>query len=265
MPKYSKESLGKLLVLIDEICKEEENLWFKESLKNKFHTTDDLHNSEINIKLSSIEKYLKIDGIKIIDYSEIENLSVRNQLFRDCIEMSKYRLGRINDTINFDEYCRYGHMQAEELINYYYNEKFYGNLDYIQEFILKNFSIYKLNNNLKSINQISYYAKLSAFIKAYELEKGPLKATIEFLSSLRNELSHRNSSDINNEDLILRSIKNLNIDVSNSYIDYKKYSKEDLDLFKKGRFIYLKRKQDYDEIIENLNYLKEAIILVLKN
>ena len=265
MAKYSKESLEKLLVLIDEIFKEEENLWFKESLENIFFKKDDLHNSEIKLKLRSIEKYLKIDGVEIIDYSEIENKSVKTQLFRDSVEMSKYRLGKINDTINFDEYCRYAHMQAEELINYYYIEKFYGNLVYVQEFILKNFPIYKINNNLKSLNQISYFSKLSAFIKAYELEKGPLKATIEFLSNLRNELSHRNSSDINNEDLILSSLKNLNIDISNSFIDYKKYSKEDLNLFKKGRFIYLKRKQDYDEIIENLNYLKEAVILVLKN
>lgn len=265
MPKYSRESLEKLLVVIDEICKEEENLWFKESLENKFYKSDDLNNSEVKLKLRNIEKYLKIDGVEIIDYSEIENTTVKNQLFRDCLEMSKYRLGKINNTINFDEYCRYAHMQAEELINYYYNQKFNGNLISIQEFILKYFTIYKINNNLNSLNQISYYSKLSAFTKAYELEKGPLKATIEFLSNLRNELSHRNSSDIINEDSILRSLKNKNIDISSSYIEYKKFSKDDINLYKKGRFIFLKRKQDYEEIIENLNYLKQAIILVLQN
>jgi hypothetical protein len=264
MTKYSKESLEKLLLLIDEICNEEENLWFKKSLENIFFHINDSNNQGIITKLNSIEKYLKIDGVEIIDYSNIKNELVRNQLFRDCIEMSKYRLGKINDTINFDEYCRYAHMQAEELINYFYNEKFYGNLEYVQEFILKHFTIYKINPNLNSLNQISYFSKLSAFIKAFELEKGSLKTTIEFLSNLRNELSHRNSSDINNEDAILSLLKVKGIDISKQYFDFKNSTRDDIDLFKKGRFIFLKRKQDYDEIIENLNYLKQAVILVLK-
>jgi hypothetical protein len=263
MVKYSKESLEKLLFLIDEICNEEEYLWFKNRLAKKYSNKSTIDDSSIHHKINAMEKYLKIDGIEIIDYSEIENEIVRNQLHRDCIEMSKYRLGKINDTINFDEYCRYAHMQAEELINYFYNEKFYGNLDYVQEFILKYVPYYKINNGLSSINQITYLSKLSAFIKAHELEKGILKTTIEFLSNIRNELSHRNSLDINNEDLILSQLKQKNIDVSTSYIDFKK-PKEDLNLFKKGRFIFLKRKQDYDEIIENLNFLKQAVILVLK-
>lgn len=263
MTKYSKESLEKLLVLIDEICNEEENLWFREKLMSKFSNKLTANNSDFIHKINSIEKYLKIDGVEIIDYSKIKNEFVREQLFRDCIEMSKYRLGKINDTINFDEYCRYAHMQAEELINYFFNEKFHNNLDFAQDFIEKYFPIYKRSEKITSLNQINYYSKLSSFLKAYELEKGSLKQTIEFLSNIRNELSHRNSMDIKDEDLILCELKNKNIDVSKSYIDYSNTSKKDLELFKKGRFIFLKRKQDYEDIMTNLNYLKEAIILVL--
>ena len=99
MGKYNKESLEKLLILIDEICKSEENFWFKEALVKKTLISDT--KSDIVIKLRKIEKYLKIDGLEIIDYSEISNENVRRQLFRDSVEMSKYRLGKINDTINF--------------------------------------------------------------------------------------------------------------------------------------------------------------------
>ena len=84
------------------------------------------------------------------------------------------------------------------------------------------------------------------------------------MSNLRNELSHRNSLDATNEDLILSEISNKQIDIKNSFIDFANTSKEDIDLYKKGRFIYLKRKQDYNEINTNLNFLKEAIITVLK-
>lgn len=263
MSKYKKESLEKLLLLIDEICKEEDCLWFKNKLAFKFTNNIITNESDFNHKLNSIEKYLKIDGLEIIDYSEIKNEIVRTQLFRDCIEMSKYRLGKINDTINFDEYCRYAHLQAEELINYFFNEKFSGNLDCVQDFIEKNSKFYKRNEKINSLNQINYLPKQTAFFKAYELEKGPLKPTIEFLNNLRNELSHRNSLDFINEDQILCQLKDKNIEISNSYIDYKNNPKEDVDLFKKGRFIYLKRKQDYKDILTNLNYLKEAVILLL--
>ena len=260
MEKYSKESLEKLLVLIDEICKDEENFWFKGEIEKKYSINDN-HISKAIIK---IEKYLKIDGLELIDYSGIKNELVRSQLFRDSIEMSKYRLGKINESINFDEFGRYAHMQAEELINYFYNEKFYGNLEFVQEYILKYFTIYNVNTNITSLNQISYYSKLSAFVKGYDLEKGSFKSIFEFLSNLRNELSHRNSLDVKNEDIILSEISNKKIDIKNSFIDFTNTSKEDIDLYKKGRFIYLKRKQDYDEITINLNFLKEAIITVLK-
>ena len=262
MGKYNKESLEKLLILIDEICRIDENFWFKEALIKKTLISDT--KSDIIIKLRNIEKYLKIDGLEIIDYSEISNENVRRQLFRDSVEMSKYRLGKINDTINFDEFCRYAHMQAEELINYFYSVRFYGNLVYVNEFIIKHFPTFNQKENINSLNQINYTAKLTAFIKEYKLEKGQLKSTLEFLSNLRNELSHRNSLEINDEDIILNQLKIKNIDVTSSYIDFKLTTKEDQKLFNKGRFIYLKRKQDYNEILLNLNFLKEAVILVLK-
>ncbi len=259
MAKYSKESLEKLLLLIDEICSQEENLWFKKSIENKY---SNINNPDVLNMLKNIQKYLMIDGVEVIDYSDIKNEIVRNQLFRDCIEMSKYRLGKINDTINFDEYCRYAHMQAEELLNYFYTEKFYGNMDFVQEFIVKYFPIYTVKSSIQSLNQISYLPKLSAFVKAYDLEKGSFKSIIEFLNNLRNEMSHRNSLEIHNEDVIMKKILEKNINVQSSYFDYLNSSKQDIDLFKKGRFIYLKRKQDYEEIIQNLDYLKQVIILL---
>jgi hypothetical protein len=263
MAKYSKESLEKLLFLIDEISSQDDHLWFRERLENKFSNTNNINNSDIVNRLKIIQKYLMIDGVEVIDYSDIKNIIVRNQLFRDCIEMSKYRLGKINDTINFDEYCRYAHMQAEELLNYFYTEKFYGNMDFVQEFILKYFPIYTVKSSIQSLNQISYLPKLSAFVKAYDLEKGSFKSIIEFLNNLRNELSHRNSLEINNEDEIMKKVIERKINVYSSYFDYLNSTKEEIDLFKRGRFIYLKRKQDYHEITENLIFLKQAIILLL--
>ena len=101
-------------------------------------------------------------------------------------------------------------------------------------------------------------------MKAYDLEKGPFKSIIEFLNNLRNEMSHRNSLEIHNEDSIMNKVSLKNISVHSSFFDYLNSSKEDIELYKKGRYIYLKRKQDYHEITENLIFLKQAVILLLK-
>ena len=268
MKTYKKESLEKLLVLIDEISGKEENSWFKKELQQRYGSNNGNSSSglsaSLDLQISNIEKYLKLDGFTIIDYSGITNETVRAQLFRDCIEMSKYRLGKINDTINFDEYCRYAHLQAEELINYFYNEKFSGNLDKVNLFIKEQLPKYDPKKTIYSLNQISYSFKFRAFTMANGLTKGGMKDTLEFVTELRNEMSHRNSLEVKQEDEILVKVKVRGHDFTKNFIDFSTTSKREQDLFKQARFIYNKRQQDYDLILESLNHLKEAIIIILK-
>lgn len=261
MSQKNKESLDKLLLFISDICEQDENAWFRKELQNnlsKFEAT--YSNSE---QFDKIEKYLKLDGLKVIDYSNIKNENVRNQLFRDCIEMSKYRLGKINDTINFDEFCRYAYLQIEELINYYYNVKFSSDISEIQELISKHNKKFIKRENI-DLNSISSLYKTLAFLKEYELHKKPMKRTIDFLRKLRNDMSHRNSYIIKTEDIILSKASERKIDVSKSFYDFNSSTNENIELYNNGRFIYLKRKEDYQEIMDCLNYLKEAIVIVLK-
>jgi hypothetical protein len=261
MLKYKKESLEKLLLLIYEICNVEDNLWFKQSLENTFSNSANSNTSDVVVKLNSIEKYLSIDGIEIINYSEIENEVVKNQLIRDCIEMSKFRLGKINNVINFDEYCRYAHMQAEELLNYYYQSKF-KNIKEINDFI-RTYGDYNPTSESKNIYTIGYSFKLNAFVKATGLDY-KLKYYIDFVSKVRNEISHRNSFQIQDENKILDTIhlKGMNL---NEFFDLKTYSKLEQNLYYKGKFINEKRKQDFKSIMIYLDYLKQAVILLLKN
>jgi hypothetical protein len=127
MPQ-NKEDLDKLLLFISEIANEPNNEWFKAKLVTKIFEKqvvelDKSGNSDTIIadNIESIRRYLMLDVMPIIDYSDILDTRIRDQLYRDCIEMSKYRLGKINNCINFDEFCRYAHLQAEELLNYFYH------------------------------------------------------------------------------------------------------------------------------------------------
>ncbi|GAA4059617.1 hypothetical protein [Flavobacterium chungnamense] len=260
MAKYSKESLEKLLLLIDEICSQEENLWFRERLESKFSIKSNLNNPDIVNKLNAIQKYLMIDGVEVIDYSEIKNENVRNQLYRDCIEMSKYRLGKINNTINFDEYCRYAHMQAEELLNFFYITK-HVDLSKVVE-ILKINADYTPSSLPKNIHSIPYSYKLNAFIKLNGLDY-KLKYYLDFISKLRNEISHRNSLQINNEDSILAtaSLKKFNLE---GYQELNEFEKHEQNIYFKAKFIHERRKQDFKSIMIYLDYLKQAIIILIK-
>ena len=264
MGKENKESLEKLLMFISDICEDENNEWFREELiynLSKYKNTE--AKSFNDEKFNKIEKYLKLDGFKVIDYSDVKNERVRNQLFRDSIEMSKYRLGKFNDKVNFDEFCRYACLQAEELLNYFFSEIFKNNITDANAFITKHWSDYKAPNS-KKISAISMSAKAAGFLTEYGFKYTSVSRTIDFLRDFRNELSHRNSYELKNDDNILSSLALKKIDVSSSFIDYNSTSSNDLNLYKKGRFIFLKRRQDYNEIIETLEILKEAIVTVLK-
>ncbi|WP_299385806.1 hypothetical protein [uncultured Lacinutrix sp.] len=259
MSKQNKESLEKLLLFICDICEDNDNDWFREKLIDTLSTYENSNTNYSNIEqFDKIERYLKLDGFKIIDYSWVKDETVGNQLFRDSIEMSKYRLGKINDTINFDEFCRYAYLQVEELINYYYHVKFKSDLTEIINFIKKHNK--KFNGEyINDLNKISSFYKINAFLREYNLNNKPMKFTIDFLRSLRNDLSHRNSFDLKSEDEILSNASQQKIDITKSYFDFSSSNKEKIDLYNNGRFIFLKRLQDYKEIIESLTYFSEAI------
>jgi hypothetical protein len=264
MSQINKESLEKLLQFISDICERDENEWFLKELQSnlsKFGPT--YSNGSNSEQFDKIEKYLKLDGFKVIDYSEVQNERVRNQLFRDSIEMSKYRLGKFNDKVNFDEFCRYACRQTEELLNYFFCEKFNNNINDANIFITKHWQEYRPPNS-KKIGAISMHAKSTGFLSEYGFKYTSLSRTLDFLRDFRNELSHRNSYELKNEDNILSSLALKKLDVSSSFIDYQSTTKRDQDLFYKGRFIYLKRRQDYSEIIDAVEILKEAVLTVLK-
>lgn len=264
MSEINKESLEKLLVFVSDICEQDDNEWFAKELQVKLSKLNKAHsNSSNSEQFDKIEKYLKLDGFKVIDYSDVKNERVRNQLFRDSVEMSKYRLGKFNDKINFDEFCRYACLQSEELLNYFFCEKFINNIDEANIFITKHWPEYKPPKS-KKIAAISMHAKSTGFLSEYGFKYTSLSRTLDFLRDFRNELSHRNSYELNNEDNILSALALKKLDVSSSFIDYKSTTKREQDLFYKGRFIYLKRRQDYSEIIDALEILKEAVITVLK-
>lgn len=147
-------------------------------------------------RIRLIEKYLGLDYAvdsknSVIDYSFVKLPDVRIQLVSDNREMMRFRYGTRYHEIDFDEFCRYAHLQIEMLLNYYYDMKNNSDLQSIKNHI-KTYNPKAQIDSAGSLSAIMFNFKLWAFDKEMRLEYN-LKKSIENLKSVRNELSHRST------------------------------------------------------------------------
>lgn len=206
MGKYSKESLEKLLLLIDEICNEEENLWFKDNIGKIISRNNDgsiFKENFLDIKrdTSKIINFLDINPPCSVDYSFITHRLLRIRLELDNLRMEnvRYDLKEKDEMKRLYDFCINAFYQIENLINYYYFEKFpkienlLSHLENIPDSRFK-------RKEEKNIGDIAIYAKIYAFNKTYYSEDFT-GYNIDSLRLIRNEGLHRCSriKNIENE------------------------------------------------------------------
>ena len=118
MAKYSKESLEKLLILIDEICKNEEHLWFKERLYNRGNiNVKNNYNGENSI--SQIYEYcIKEIITKQANkfYEDFILKDIKSVLIADFIRMDHFRRDD-----NFEDFCLAMFQQLENIVIYLFD------------------------------------------------------------------------------------------------------------------------------------------------
>jgi hypothetical protein len=260
----NKKDLKTLIDFVTEISKKEGNEWFKKDLFESLNINNTLYselkNGFIESKISLIEKYLSVDIVNVIDYSEFEEPS-REQLFRDCLEMCRFEKGTPNHKKDFGEFCRYAHLQAEEMINYFFNKSL--NFDLIKMMIfMKNHSNYIEKIKAKNLNQIPYSLKLPAFRNYSKIEK-PLIDFLFFLNNFRNEMSHRNSLSAGEEDQQLKLYEAKGF--TKGQIDFSKLDQNDQTILNNGLYVIRKRKQDFKEVFFALEQFKKNILYHTKN
>lgn len=112
---YKKESLEKLLLLIDEICNEEENLWFKNELTAKFNKNS---SNKINeIYEHCIKLIIKDHANKF--YADFKLNDIKDKMIFDFIRMEQFRRED-----NFEDFCLASFQQFEALVNSLCNENY---------------------------------------------------------------------------------------------------------------------------------------------
>ena len=198
---------------IEQFARQPGNEWLLVELIRRF-------NSDNNIaEIKHIRKYLAldyaIDTVAIgLDYSFVNDDILRMKLISDWREMLRYRCGVRQHKINYYEFCKYAHFQAEGMINYYHYQRrasnecdvewFNANISAYNEKCAKEVkdgkTPYKIRpiNNTPLLSQIDYSTKLSVFLNYLEdiacltsKERTGLSINLRKIRDTRNELSHR--------------------------------------------------------------------------
>lgn len=183
----------KLTAVIDKVMQlARQNAEFDAMLRKKLGSTASAQFVSDN-RIKNIERYLGLDYYldniaSIIDYSFVALPDVRAQLISDNREMLRFRYGTRYHKIDFFEFCRYAHLQAEMLLNYYYDVKFRSDLEAIKACVSEHNS-YPVAANVKSLGAISYNNKLWAFHVRFKDRINVL--LLNNICKVRNESSHR--------------------------------------------------------------------------
>lgn len=196
-PLVKKENLENLLRLLPHLMQAEGNEWFKTEVRKLAFPNEKASGLDSDTLHSFAENgshYLIINpNALLIDYDDIPDEKVRTQLRADCFEMTRHRLGRINHKPNFDEFCRYAHLQIEELANYYYQKKFGNNISRIKAQILQyNPGVAEKIKKATQLTWIGIIYKIWALNDMFGMG-AKAKNLMSNICYLRNELSHRTS------------------------------------------------------------------------
>ena len=175
------------------------NPWLMDELRRRFRD---------NTKTGSIiniEKYLGLDynidsANSNIDYSFVSDTITLEQLISDNREMMRYRYGVRSHKIDFDEFCRFAHLQVESLVNYYYKVTCD---DFIsaKNKILENNQNAKISDEYPQIESVAFAYKIKACITELfpPMQKGGWFSkdgqfvfdNLSHVKEVRNTQSHR--------------------------------------------------------------------------
>ena len=144
--------------------------------------------------LKRIEKYLSLDfeiDEKIFpDYSVIQDEEARAHLNADFREMLRYQYGTRSHKIDFAEFCRYAHLQAEMLVNYYFEKKFGGNISQIVAAIQTYLPKYNPYEGLTKVSEIAFKTKLYYLRSVFNWSANGINIYLH-TADVRNKQSHR--------------------------------------------------------------------------
>lgn len=275
MAKYPKEQLEKLLKFLnDEVIHEPANSWFVDELYKL------LPQKGINISLN--EDIKKIETYLALDYSIDEEKSPCDYSFLDDFlqikaesdfrEMKRFHLGLRGHNKNFAEFCRYVILQAELILNFFYEEYYLergGITQALNDIIKANTSrtgekYYNPNYEVRNVEDIPFNYKLWAFAKQFKYDK----TIIELAKEVRNSISHRSiqPDECQKESLYKKLSETYGLRLKKdgslpSFIPLDLLNNSDV---KKYRFEFFLEEKPFENVEENLKKLVDRVYELVK-
>jgi len=227
-------------------------------------------------RIEHIENYLGLDYYvdnqhSLIDFSFIQEDDVRNQLISDNREMMRFRYGTRYHSICFDEFCRYAHLQAEMLLNFYLDKK-YKNINEVIEYLKEHNPLIKLKETTKTIGEISYNSKLWAFEKEFTMDYNT-NSILDYIRRIRNESSHRSPEK---EEKSIRDYRKQLVNMGmplkqDGDVDFYKLEEgstklniynnmiRNKDWYKEYKYLIWLHEESYDNVIKAVEELKNVV------
>ena len=195
---YNKESLTKLLLLVKEISNVPENEWFKEEIANLSAKIDETTHSSDNLvdikkDTNKIVYLLEINPDCSVDYSFVEHKLLRTRLELDNLRMEniRYNLKEKDEMKRLYDFCINAFYQIENLINYFYYEK-YSNIETLLNHLESIPKTKFKRQKEKDIGDITIATKIYSFNMTYfNNGQGFTGYNIDSLRQIRNEGLHR--------------------------------------------------------------------------
>jgi len=194
-----KENLSKLIDFVSELANDTENGWFKVDLINRInhannHSQPNTNLLDIKKDTSKIVEFLELNPSCSIDYSFIEHKLLRTRLELDNLRMEnvRYNLKEKDEMKRLYDFCINAFYQIENLINYYYFEKFPNISDLLTHLESIDNTKFKRQQE-KNVGDITISTKIYSFAKThYNVDQKDFTGmNIDSLRLIRNEGLHR--------------------------------------------------------------------------
>ena len=194
-----KKQLTKLLAFVKELYDHPDNKEFADGLNaivlNRLTITT-------NQDIKKVKEALELRADYSIDYSFVKDIFVQRQLMIDNLRMENVLLNlSMLEIERYDNFCVNAFLQVENILNYYFCEKYHKNLDSILtaiEDITKNdkYPFKRIpNKTYLYVSEIPIASKIQAFCNEFfpfdSTNTDYTTKNLHTLRNMRNDIFHR--------------------------------------------------------------------------
>lgn len=194
-----KKQLTKLLAFVKERYEEADNIEFAAGLNaivlNRLAITT-------NQEIKKVKEALELRADFSIDYSFVKDIFVQRQLMIDNLRMENILLNlSMSEMERYENFCVNAFLQVENILNYYFCEKYDKNIKSILEAVedLTQYDKYPFkrvpNKTYVYVSEIPIANKIQAFCNKFfpfdSTNKDFTSKNLHTLRNMRNDIFHR--------------------------------------------------------------------------